>query len=72
MDDENRKKAKQATDRLMLQTKAKEFQDKLKDQRIQDYHLSLVGLLNYHYNHNNPFLHMGIVLIAFLKYQTFL
>ena len=31
MDDENRKKAKQATDRLMLQTKAKEFQDKLKD-----------------------------------------
>ena len=37
MDDENRKKAKQATDRLMLQTKAKEFQDKLKDLSRKEY-----------------------------------
>ena len=44
MDDENRKKAKQATDRLMLQTKAKEFQDKLKDLSRKEYQGKFKGI----------------------------
>lgn len=44
MEDENRKKAKKAADRYLLQTKAKEFQEKLKDLSRKEYQGKYKGI----------------------------
>ncbi len=44
MEDENRKKAKQAADRYLLQTKAQDFQNKIKDLGRKEYQGKYKGI----------------------------
>ena len=45
MEDENRKKAKQAADRYLIQTKAKEFQEKIKELSRKEYQGKSKGII---------------------------